>query len=48
MFPGQFSMKDNKKMTEQKDKHFFIIILAALKLDDDTLENLFVSIEVPT
>ena len=27
---------------EQKDKHFLIIILATLKLDDNTLENLFV------
>ena len=35
-------MKDDKKMTEQKDKHFFIIILATLKLDDNALENLFV------
>ena len=28
--------------TEQKDKHVLIIILATLKLDDNTLENLFV------
>ena len=42
IFPGQFPMKDDKKMTEQKDKHFLIIILATLKLDDNTLENLFV------
>ena len=42
MFPGQFPMKDDKKMTEQKDKHVLIIILATLKLDDNTLENLFV------
>ena len=42
MFPGQFPMKDDKKMTEQKDKHFFIIILATLKFDDNALENLFV------
>ena len=26
MFPGQFPMKDDKKMTEQKDKHGIMMV----------------------